>query len=901
MRRLRFARLPLAIAALGIAGCGSKSDGAGGATPAAIDAGSTDDFIQTLRGNTSCVFACDPACTEGPAPWACPATGNWSTVPHDPAACGTFDGKTFPALVTGACTATIPSADALAKTSIATPPIVLPDGRRLQPAGNEWIIKGTNDGTFPASSVLVAGTRWLIVVDTGYGAHAIRVVDTSLLRASGATSPLAAEIVLPRSETLNWGVAYVPQTGVVYVASGTPDSKIYAWDLNAATGALTADAGKTIALPVGAFPQGLAASPDGKTLLVGQAKDSNAIYIVSLDAATYGAVKGTIDPGVPDVFEIRFDPNDPTGNTAYASLWHTLANPAGDPEKMLVLQLDVAKARATAIPVGKEPEEMVFLDGRYMVVANGFSDSFSIIDRPAGKVASEVPLLVAGSHGVEPTALAFDAPRKRLYAALSSANAIGAYDVDDTTSPPTLTPAGVFPTAWWPTSITVDPADGTLYVTNGKGHGTGSQGMPFPLSTGTPDFLASGSVEAVPFMDAAALATSTAAQGALTNVSAMSGASTVQCNGAPYDFPVPLNAGDGPSTKIKHIVFVERENKTFDDVFGDVAGVEGDPNYVLAPGHMDDIWPNARTIASTFAHMDNFYEDADQSIQGHYWASYGRTSDYDERRWLVTWGRGEFTAPQAPGVFDDTAPLEGSVMESLLAQGVTVTNMGELVGGFGPFRDTRWPGGSSDTVIPDSPAACYFAAHARVLCDLAQFTYIWIGNDHTFGMSAGKPNPASMIAVNDEATGIILDGISHSPIWPDSLVIVIEDDPSDGSDHVDQHRTLALLASPWIKRNYVSHGHYDMASLHKIITQVFGEPYRNEAIANAALPFDMFTSTPDYTPYTYIPRRYSDITCNPGGTSGSKSAEHWDFDEVDNQPGLSGQVRDYLRSLPPKH
>ena len=892
----------VALGALGALGalaalpaCSSTADD--GAKASGVDAGSASDFVDTLKDNRSCIFDnCSVGCNEATAPWVCPALGDWPTVPHDPAACGAFDGKTFPAPQHGACTASAPAADAVAKSSATGTPIILPDGRRLAPAGTEAVLPASvNEGSFPASALLAPGTKWLIVVDTGYGTHAVRIVDTSVLRA-GAANPVVSTVSFPEPQALNWGVAYVASSHLVYVASGIPDSKIYAFDLDPATGSLTANAQKTIAV-AGAFPQGIAVSPDGKTLLVGQASGSSKILIVSLDAATYGAVKGSIDPGVSDVFEIRFDPNDPTGNTAYASMWHGSAT-VGDSTKMLVLQLDVANAKATRIVVGKEPEEMVFLDARYMVVANGFSDSLSIIDRPAGIVASEVPLIATGSHGVEPTALAFDPVKKRLYAALSSVNAVGAFDVDLTTTPPTLTPAGVFPTAWWPTTVTIDPADGALYVTNGRGHGTGPQGMPFALSDHTPAFPPLGTVQAVPYMDAPALATQAAAQTALTSMSVMNGVSAVQCSGAPYDFPIPQKIEDGPSTKIKHVIFVVRENKTFDGLFGDLPGVEGDPKYVLSPGHMDEIWPNARTIAQQFAHMDNFYEDADQSIQGHYWTAYGRTSDYDERRWLVTWGRGELSTPQAPGVFDDSAPLEGSILSSLEAQGVTVKNMGELLGGFSDFRDTRWPGGSSDTTTPDSPAACYFAAHARVLCDLTQFTYVWMGNDHTLGMTAGKPNPALMIAENDEATGILLDGISHSPLWADSLVVVVEDDPSDGSDHVDQHRTIALFASPWINRKYVSHGHYDMASIHKLFTHIYGKPYRNQAIANAALPLDMFTSTPDYTPYEYIPRKYADVSCNPGGTLGAKTAEAWDFREPDNQPGLSEQLEDYLRDLP---
>jgi hypothetical protein len=131
-------------------------------------------------------------------------------------------------------------------------------------------------------------------------------------------------------------------------------------------------------------------------------------------------------------------------------------------------------------------------------------------------------------------------------------------------------------------------------------------------------------------------------------------------------------------------------------------------------------------------------------------------------------------------------------------------------------------------------------------------------------------------------------------------VIVVEDDPSEGGDHVDVHRSIAFFASPWIKRNYVSHAHYHLSSVHKLISDIFGKPYRNDTIANAPLPLDMFTSTPDYTPFSYVPRKWTDISCNPKGSSGSKAAEHWNFSDPDDQPGLDRQVWEALHALPPQ-
>src|SRR5579859_4160279 len=839
-RRLLPALAPLPL----ILACGSSSSSGSQQQPQPDAGESASDFMDNLKEDTTCILDCDPACTEATTPWVCPALADWDTIPHDPTACGGFDGKTYPAPQQGKCVATAPSGDAIAKANAQGTPVVLPDGRKIEPAGNEWVF-GDFPGNFPAYALQVPGTKWLLVVDTGYTTHAVRAIDTSILRGSSTTNPVISSVRYDPPKALNWGMAFSPVTKALYVASGyhSPDdtqSQVYAYDFDPTTGQLTADAAKSVPLPAGTFPQGIAVSADGKTLLVGQVTDPH-VLVVSLDATSFGKVNGSIDVGAADVYEIRFDPSDPTDNTAYATLW--LGSASGN-DSMRLAQLDVGGLKSTTIPVGKEPEDMVFLDARFMVVANGLSDSLAIVDRAAAKVVANVQL---GEVGLEPTSLAYDAAHARIYATLASANAVEVFDVDTTQSPPTLAPAGRIPTAWWPTAVVAD-TDGTLYVTTGRAHGT--VGLNTEGDNGT---YLQGSVAAIPYMDATALAAATATADGDRAVQGYSGYPTVQCNGAPYDFPIPAKTTDGPSQAITHVFFIERENKTFDAVLGDMPGVDGNASYVLAPGKMDSIWANARSWAKEFAHMDNYYSDAEQSIQGHYWDVFGRSSDVDERRWVVTWGRGEFDQTQSPGVSDYSAPLEGSLFSSLTDQGVKIEVEGELVGALA-YRNYHWPSAGSNTTIPDTLGGCYLAARARAPCDLPPFVYAWLGNDHTFGLSAGYPNPGLMMAVNDEATGMLLDGISHSPIWASSLVIVIEDDPSTGQDHVDMHRSLALFASPWVKRGYVSHGHYDVSSLHKLIAHIFGKPYRNQEIADAGLPLDMFTSTPDYTPFTLTDR-----------------------------------------------
>jgi hypothetical protein len=168
-------------------------------------------------------------------------------------------------------------------------------------------------------------------------------------------------------------------------------------------------------------------------------------------------------------------------------------------------------------------------------------------------------------------------------------------------------------------------------------------------------------------------------------------------------------------------------------------------------------------------------------------------------------------------------------------------------------------------------------------------------NDHTVGVSPMNPSPDTMCAVNDEATGMFIDALSHSPLWASSLVVLTEDDPQSGGDHVDYHRTPLVLISPWVKHGYVSKTHIDVASLHKTFAHIFGLPYPNLVVKNAGVPFDAFTGAPDYTPYTYKPHQML-ITCGTDATHAERRlTESWDFSVPDAQPGLGEQVRRYMR------
>jgi hypothetical protein len=354
---------------------------------------------------------------------------------------------------------------------------------------------------------------------------------------------------------------------------------------------------------------------------------------------------------------------------------------------------------------------------------------------------------------------------------------------------------------------------------------------------------------------------------------------------------------------------VVRENKTYDALLGDYAGsanrADGDRALTIVPSaRMPVVFPNLRSLVERFASHDNYYSNAEQSIQGHVWTTQGRTTDYTERSWLSTWGRATRGIP-TQAIADIGVAEEGTLFTAMARARVRAEVWGELVGRAEPEQSVgaRYPG-IGYNYGPDIQKAFAFTdpivgnnrmrMNSMRTCGLPSFSYLVLPNDHTEGGRPNRPTPTSHLQDNDEATGFLIDAISHSPFWPETLVVVVEDDPQDGGDHVDNHRSIALLASPWVRRGYTSHVHYDESSLHHTIELILGVPPHNGAVASAAPMYDAFTGTPDDTPFEYTPRRECEQR-NASSGPHARESEAMDWSEPDNQPGLSRMVWRMLR------
>ena len=881
--------------------------------PPVADAGDPTEFANAPR---SCVYACSADCAESQTPYTCPSLGDWKTIPHDKL-CPAWDG-TFPAPTATKCTASDATGEAIKYAgpdpSDATI-TVLPDGRRVQAAGAEWLFNEQDLAPGgPSNVVPVPSTTFLLVVDTGYGPHSVRVVDSTKI--GGGTTPVVSYVAFPTPHTLSPPIAFVAPD-LVLVA--TADGVVQALKLDTATGMLTKDDARSIMLPTSIDDQksaapyyvgGLAVAPDAKHLVVTSIFDTRAV-VFELQAGNYGKQLGAADIGDGGTFTAAFDPNDATGHFVYASKWAGHA----------LVEIDVSdpaapKTTRTFKMIDKNPQGITFLDARWIAVANDLGDAIALVDRMTGTVTSVSVDTSTPLHGAEPSNLAYDATAKRLYATLAGANAIEAWNVDPGTTPPTLTPLGRLPTSWWPTSVAVLP-NGALVVTSMRGHSNGPLQKQFVPDDGDSEHGVRGAVQLVPMPSPMDLTAGETKVRAFDDVGGLAGAPKVTCPNGENDFPLPQTNTEGPSKQIKHVIFILRENKTFDGVLGDLPSVNGDPTITLkkTTADMDKLWHNFRSLVRMFATDDNHYTDAELSNQGHTWMTYGRSSDFTERTWHINgYSRNGWKSPIQPqGTTDVGEPIEGSLFQWLVANKLIFSVLGEAEGsrelttqsdGTSPI-DIHYPGGFVQSIgYPDIEKSCYVAGRARVLCDLAPFVFMTLPNDHTQGVSPKQASPEVMIATNDEATGMLIDAISHRPEWASTLVVVTEDDPANGGDHVEQHRTPILFASPWIKHGYVSKTHIDVSSLHKMLAHIFGLPYPHAIVAKAGMPFDLFSSVPDYTPFTYKPRVWP-ASCGKDATlAEQKLTQSWDMEEVDEQPGLDAQLWRYLRgeqyqTLPP--
>lgn len=568
-------------------------------------------------------------------------------------------------------------------------------------------------------------------------------------------------------------------------------------------------------------------------------------------------------------------------------------DPRGIAERGSVVRVDLVTQTVThTLATGRHPTGIAW-DGprERLYVANGNSDEVTVVDTRKNVVLGAI--VVAPFHerqiGLAPTAVAVSRDGRRLYVALGGLNAVAVYDVAPA-SPAGAELQGLIPTGWYPSSLDVSPDNGTLAVGTllGVGSGQSTIGAP-PGRSGGYVHATRGSVNVIgvpPRAQLAAYTTSVAQNNRLTLTRNVARDVAVR----PRMAASPLPDRPGEPSRIQHVVYVIKENRTYDQVFGDIGKGASDPSLTM---YGRDVTPNAHALAEQFVLLDHFFASGGNSADGHQWLTQANETEYPY--WPLYHGRSYPSEGNDPLAYSSG----GFLWEAAQALGKTVAVFGE----FAPapsdsiagvrtrlleqYRDSQphrpaffrgvlqqmfytkseipsldrvlvreYPGWTQE--VPDVVKADVILEHIALWGTAKQMphlTMIILPNDHTVGTTPGWCTPKACVADNDLALGTIVEALSHSRFWPSMVVFVVEDDAQNGVDHLDGHRTVAMVASPWARRGVIDSTFYSQPSMVKTIELMLGLPAMSMFDLVATPMHASFLDAgaePDLTPYTSI-------------------------------------------------
>jgi YVTN family beta-propeller protein len=807
---------------------------------------------------------------------------------------------------------------------------ILPGGRIIQPLGEHFI---TGSGPFGLS---VSGSgKTLVTADTGPGANSLTILELeksgrwSSHRFQAQTQDDDRKSADSEDASIGWrgvfmGIAFNSEHSA-FVSEGN-SGRVALFDLNSDrrrvidlnqqgfqdsyTGDLAFDPERNLLYVVDQANFRIAVI-DAKTrsviasvktgrlpFAVALSPDRHRVYVTNIGIFEYQAIPG-VDTKLPAQTGLPFPafgfPSAESLAGAERSTTHGVVKvPAlGDPnvrEANSVCVIDVATPTApkviTFIPTGPgfstrnfsgSSPSGIAVAGDRVFVSNTNLDSVTVIDAKELRVMGEIPLRIPGLEdvrGVLPFGLAIHPRTGWLLAAETGINAVAVIDPDRGRV------LGHLPAAWFPTRVAVD--HDTVFVANGRGFGQGPSAALTGLTYGRAGER-HGSVSIFPMPERSHL-------GEYTHF-------VYEANGF---LPHPTPDSSLPEG-IRHVVLIVKENRTFDEVFGDIAGSIGAPELARfgTRGFVDgrrqrlslkdvNVTPNHHAIAAQFAMSDNFYTDSDVSVDGHHWLVGSPPNIWTESTLMASYSsqKKDFRVGTAPGrllfagsdssVHPEEQIEGGTLWHHLERYHIPFRNFGEgfeLAGvdegkNLEPtgarfftnvpmpdplYRNTsrNYPGFNMN--IPDQYRATQFINEIREK-GLARFTFIHLPNDHTDAARPddGYPYRESFVCDNDYALGRIVEFLSGLPEWKDTVLFITEDDAQSGVDHIDAHRTVLLAAGPWIKHGYISHRNSSFPGLLKTIFRLFGIPALNLFDAAATDLSDLFAASPEMSTYKLL-------------------------------------------------
>jgi YVTN family beta-propeller protein len=734
---------------------------------------------------------------------------------------------------------------------------ITPNGWVVTPAGQQLdLADQVTWADRPDGQALSPDGRTMLISSGGQSLVTMKVVDT-------ATRTVRQTIPYPSPQALFIGVVWSPDGTRAYASAGGNNKvRTYTFD--------GSQLHEGASIPVPGFDAGLAVSRDGGTLFVAE-NTGDALGVVDLATGTVTSVPvGPCDTtqlvpfqgGVAAQCQPYGVALSQDGATAYVSNWGEHS----------VTVVDVASRTVTAhIQVGTHPNAVVaspVAGSHELFVANGDSDTVSVVSTRTNAVTRTFDLApyTGAPEGSNPDALAVSADGRTLFVANAGNNDVdvislrGQDDREDDARSTRI--AGMIPTAWYPTGISISPDGRMLFIENAKGLGAGpNPNGPNPTVRGQ---LSSQYVAAMAHGTMSFVATPGREQ--LERFTDQ----VVRNNGFNERDKVRVPSGDrsggviprrvGASSPIQHVIYVVKENRTYDQIFGSLGRGNGDPNLDLFD---DSVAPNTRALARQFVTLDNFYANAEVSADGWNWSTQANANTYVQKTWPVNYG-GRGRAYDFEG--GNLATAAGRVSENsylwdrLNAAGIGFRNYGFFTTSRPPVSTLPSLQASTDLQYPGFTQAIsdqvrlnewerefdqFVAAGTLPAVELVR-----LPDDHTSGTAPGAPTPRAFVADNDLALGRLVQDVSHSPFWKNTAIFVVEDDAQNGPDHVDAHRTEALVISPYSQLGRVDSTFYSTVSMLRTMELVVGLRPLTQFDAAATPMLNSFRRQGNFTPYT---------------------------------------------------
>ena len=745
-------------------------------------------------------------------------------------------------------------------------PIKLPNGWSLTPAGRSFPL-----GDLPLNIAVSGSGKRMAVTNNGQSVQSIQLID-----------PVSEQVLHTEMVAKAWyGLKFSADEKTLYASGGNDNRilvyKVFPDKLQLADSIILGDK-----WPKKISPAGMDIDEVSKTLYV-VTKDNKSLYVADLRRRE---VRQQISLG-SEAYTCLLSPDR---KNLYISLW-------GNDK---VMNWNLITQRKKEWSVGDNPNEMCLTkDGRYLFVANANDNSVSIIDTREDKVTETLnaAMYPDAPSGSTSNGLALSHDEKTLYIANADNNCLAVFDIS---IPGSSRSKGFIPVGWYPTNVKV--LGKKIFVSNGKGFTSAANPYgPDPSEQRQKViYQKSDSSRPADVQYIGGLFKGTMSIIDVPDEKTMGAYSKAVYENVPYTKEKERNPGGeagnpiprmvGESSPIKYVFYVIKENRTYDQVLGDIPEGNGDSSLVLFG---EKITPNQHALAREFVLLDNFYVDGEVSADGHNWSMGAYATDYLEKNWPTSYGGrgGEY---DAEGTREIANNKNGFIWDLCSRSGVSYRTYGEfaddykanipsLEGHFCPYY-TSWDESVRDTTRFSQWRREFDSLLAKnAVPKLNTLRFI---NDHTQGLTPNKPTPFAHVADNDLAVGLFVEYLSQSPIWKETAIFILEDDAQNGPDHVDAHRTTAYLAGGFVKRRFVDHTMYSTSSMLRTMELILGLPPMTQYDAAATPMWNCFSLRPDTSPFRAKPSNINLDDINTKNNALSKKSLEFDFSKEDRVPDM---------------